>query len=91
LTDLFIYLNFVDIKDEKTIACVFLKKVGGEDDLELSIESLIEGCNDTWVRNQGRTCQHLEDQHLPPYIKQRRLTEAVLIMQSPCEARHLNY
>ncbi|RZB62796.1 uncharacterized protein LOC114388245 isoform X1 [Glycine soja] len=57
----------------------------GEDDLELSIESLIEGCNDTWVRNQGRTCQHLEDQHLPPYIKQRRLTEAVLIMQSPCE------
>jgi len=79
------------VKDDKTIACVFLTKVGGEDDLELSIESLIEGCNDTCVRNQGRTCQHLKDQRLPPYIKRRRLTKAVLIMQSPCEARHLNY
>ncbi|TKY48338.1 hypothetical protein E2542_SST25754 [Spatholobus suberectus] len=57
----------------------------GEDDLELKIESIIEGCNDTWVRNQGSMCQHLEDQPLTPYNKRRRLTEAVLIMQSPCQ------
>nr|KYP58448.1 hypothetical protein KK1_013856 [Cajanus cajan] len=60
---------------------------GGEDDLELKIESIIEGCNDTWVRNLGRTCPHLEDQPLPPPRKQRRLTDAVLF-KSPCQARH---
>lgn len=72
--------------------CVFLTKVGGEDDLELKIESIIEGCNDTWVRNQGRMCQHLEDQCLPPF-KRKRLTEAVFSVQSPCQARHvlINY
>ncbi|XP_027343413.1 uncharacterized protein LOC113855983 [Abrus precatorius] len=57
----------------------------GEDDLELMIESIIEGCNDTCLKNQGRRYQHFEDQCLPPYIKRRRLTEAVLIMQSPCQ------
>ncbi|XP_020223264.1 uncharacterized protein LOC109805551 isoform X2 [Cajanus cajan] len=57
---------------------------GGEDDLELKIESIIEGCNDTWVRNLGRTCPHLEDQPLPPPRKQRRLTDAVLF-KSPCQ------
>ncbi|KAL2332210.1 hypothetical protein Fmac_019791 [Flemingia macrophylla] len=50
---------------------------GGEDDLELKIESIIEGCNDTWLRNQRRMCPHLEDPPSPPPSKQRRLTEAV--------------
>jgi len=65
-----------------------LKKVGGEDELDVNVESILEGCNDTWVRNQGRMCQHLEDQSLPPQNKRRRFTEAVFIKRSTCQARH---
>lgn len=70
--------------------CVFLTKVGGDDDLELKIDSIIEGCNDICVRNQGRIYRHLEDQSSPPCFKRKRLTEAVLTMQSPCQARHVS-
>ncbi|XP_061367309.1 uncharacterized protein LOC133310397 [Gastrolobium bilobum] len=58
---------------------------GGEDDLELKIDTIIEGCNDTWVRNQGRMSHHLEDKRLSPYIKRKRLREAVLIVQNSCQ------
>ncbi|KAL5052699.1 hypothetical protein RYX36_033381 [Vicia faba] len=30
----------------------------GEDDMELKIESIIDGCSDTCLRNQGGTCQY---------------------------------
>ncbi|KAL2328852.1 hypothetical protein Fmac_022279 [Flemingia macrophylla] len=52
----------------------------GEDDFKLMIESIIEGCNDTWIRNQERTC---EQQILP--LKRKKLSEAVITMQSPCQ------
>ncbi|TKY67451.1 hypothetical protein E2542_SST10345 [Spatholobus suberectus] len=52
----------------------------GEDDFKLKIESIIEGCNDTWVRNQERTC---EQQSLP--LKRKKLSEAVITTQSPCQ------
>lgn len=52
----------------------------GEDDFKLMIESIIEGCNDTWIRNQERTC---EQQSLP--LKRKKLSEAVITMQSPCQ------
>ncbi|KAF7824280.1 uncharacterized protein G2W53_022424 [Senna tora] len=58
---------------------------GGEAALELKIESIIEGCNDICARNQERTSQNLEDHFLPPDIKRKRLSEAVLITQSPCQ------
>jgi len=71
------------------IVCVFLSNVGEEDDFELKLESIIEGCNGTWLRNQGRMCQYLDDQCLPPSVKSKKLTEAVLTLQSPCQARHV--
>ena len=76
--------------DLKDIVCLcFLDKVGGEDSLELKIESIIEGCNYIWEGNQGMMCKNLEDQCLPPCINMKSLTEAVLITQSPCQARHV--
>lgn len=67
-----------------------MSNVGEEDDFELKLESVIEGCNGTWLRNQGRMCsQYLDDQCLPQSVKSKRLTEAVLTLQSPCQARHI--
>ncbi|XP_057456273.1 uncharacterized protein LOC130747365 isoform X3 [Lotus japonicus] len=54
--------------------------VDGEDEFELKIESIIEGCNDVWVRNQERTCGQ---QSFP--LKRKRLSEAVFIALSPCQ------
>ncbi|KAK4286592.1 hypothetical protein QN277_003126 [Acacia crassicarpa] len=54
---------------------------GGEGALELKIESIIEGCNN----KHGMTSQNLEEHFLPPCIKRKRLSEAVLLMQSPCQ------
>ncbi|KAL5070298.1 hypothetical protein RYX36_021185, partial [Vicia faba] len=34
--------------------------IGEEDDMELKIESIIDGCSNTCLRNQGRTCQYPE-------------------------------
>lgn len=63
---------------------VLFTKVDGEDDFELKIESIIEGCNDIWVRNQEKMVKH---QSLSPCTKRKKLSEAVFIMQSPCQAR----
>ncbi|CAJ1955566.1 unnamed protein product [Sphenostylis stenocarpa] len=73
------------IEDELALCDKKIQRMltSGEDELELKIESIIEGCNDAFVRNQGRISQNLEDQSLSRPIQQRRLTEAVLIMQSP--------
>ncbi|ONI29293.1 hypothetical protein PRUPE_1G191700 [Prunus persica] len=56
---------------------------GGEDDLALKVESIIEGCNDVCVRS-GRTHRLLEDQ-LPQSSKRKRLSEAILKEQNPCQ------
>jgi hypothetical protein len=79
----------VTVKKAIACICVFLTNLGEEDDTELKIDSIIEGCNGTWLRNQGRMCQYLEGQCLRPSVKSKRLTEAVLTLQSPCEARHV--
>jgi hypothetical protein len=78
-------------EDENKLLFVFSCQTGEEDDFELKLESIIEGCNGTWLRNQGRMCQYLDDQCLPPSVKSKRLTEAVLTLQSPCQARHVLY
>ncbi|CAB4294040.1 unnamed protein product [Prunus armeniaca] len=56
---------------------------GGEDDLALKVESIIEGCNDVCVRS-GRTHRLLEDQ-LPQSSNRKRLSEAILKEQNPCQ------
>ncbi|GAU29102.1 hypothetical protein TSUD_58680, partial [Trifolium subterraneum] len=79
------------IEDEIAVCNMKIQRwlVGGEDDFDLKVDSIIEVCNGTSLRNQGRMCQYLEGQCLPPSVKSRRLTEAVLTLQSPCEARHV--
>ncbi|KAK2434256.1 hypothetical protein P8452_31428 [Trifolium repens] len=77
------------IEDEISVCNMKIQRwlIGEEDgdDTELKIDSIIEGCNGTWLRNQGRMCQYLEGQCLRPSVKSKRLTEAVLTLQSPCE------
>ncbi|KAJ7980708.1 Aleurone layer morphogenesis protein [Quillaja saponaria] len=58
---------------------------GGEDDLALKLESIIEGCNDVCLRTQEKTYRHLECQESPQYIKRKKLSEAVLSMLNPCQ------
>ncbi|XP_062173180.1 uncharacterized protein LOC133878610 isoform X2 [Alnus glutinosa] len=60
---------------------------GGEDDLVLKLESIVEGCNDVCLRSitQERTYQQLEDQHSSQNFKRKRLSEAVLSIQNPCQ------
>ncbi|XP_045813435.1 uncharacterized protein LOC123907281 [Trifolium pratense] len=72
------------IEDEIAVCNMKIQRwlIGEEDDMDLKIDSIIEGCN---VRNQGRMCQYLEGQCLPPSVKSKRLAEAVLTLQSPCE------
>ncbi|CAL0324048.1 unnamed protein product [Lupinus luteus] len=58
---------------------------GWDDDLEIKIESIIDSCNDIRIRNRGMMCQHNEDRCSLPCFKRKRLTEAVLTVQSPCQ------
>lgn len=62
--------------------------IGSEDDLALKIESVIEGCNGACLRRitEERAHQQLEDQRSPQNFKRKRLSEAVLRMQNPCQA-----
>ncbi|CAJ1933317.1 unnamed protein product [Sphenostylis stenocarpa] len=53
----------------------------GEDDFKLKIESIIEGCNGTWLSNQERV---FGQQSLP--LKRKKLSEAVFFTQSPSQA-----
>ncbi|XP_019436555.1 PREDICTED: uncharacterized protein LOC109342935 isoform X3 [Lupinus angustifolius] len=75
------------IEDEIALCDKKIQRIsaGRDDDLEIKIESIIEGCNDIWIRNGGRMCQHNEDQCSLPCFKRKRLTEAVLTVQSPCK------
>ncbi|PON61885.1 Double-stranded RNA-binding domain containing protein [Parasponia andersonii] len=59
---------------------------GGEDDLTLKIEAIVEGCNDVCLRSvtQERTTQPLEDTS-PQLSKRKRLPEAILSLQNPCQ------
>ncbi|XP_050256685.1 uncharacterized protein LOC126702105 [Quercus robur] len=78
-----------NIEDEIALCDKKIQKIlnGGEDDLALKIESVIEGCNDVCLRSitQERTKQQLEDQLSPQTFKRKRLSEAVLSMQYPCQ------
>ncbi|CBI36653.3 uncharacterized protein LOC104879453 isoform X2 [Vitis vinifera] len=58
---------------------------GGEDDLALKIESILEFCNDACPQTRDRTYRHLEDQESPQHIKRKRLSEAILNIQKSCQ------
>ncbi|XP_038711695.1 uncharacterized protein LOC120005887 isoform X3 [Tripterygium wilfordii] len=55
---------------------------GGEDDLALKIDSIIEGCNDACLRSVNQE-KCLDDRS--HHLKRKRLSEAVLNVQSPCQ------
>ncbi|KAL5052700.1 hypothetical protein RYX36_033382 [Vicia faba] len=60
--------------------------IGEEDDMELKIESIIDGYSDTCLRNQGRTCQYPEGHQFSlPYVKRKKMAEAVFSLQTPCQ------
>ncbi|KAM1158544.1 hypothetical protein ACFXTH_031909 [Malus domestica] len=58
---------------------------GGEDDLALKVDSIIEACNDVYARSE-RNCRLREDQCSPQNVKRKRLSEAILSVKSPCQA-----
>ncbi|KAK7341586.1 hypothetical protein VNO80_24521 [Phaseolus coccineus] len=70
------------IEDEIAVCDKNIQRIltDGEDNFGLKIESVIEGCNDTWLRNQERVYR----QPSSP-LKRKKLSEAVFITQSPCQ------
>ncbi|XP_047161289.1 uncharacterized protein LOC124831359 [Vigna umbellata] len=70
------------IEDEIAVCDGNIQKIlsDGEDNFRLKIESIIEGCNGTWLWNQERVC----GQQIPP-LKRKKLSEAVFITQSSCQ------
>ncbi|XP_056694925.1 uncharacterized protein [Spinacia oleracea] len=62
---------------------------GGEDDLAVKIDSILDGCNENCLRTVGaagdKASLHLEDQGLASIGKRRRLSEANMCTQSPCQ------
>lgn len=71
--------------------CFCFIRAGGDDDFALKIESIIEGCNDVCVRSvtEERTCQLFDDQSSPQYGKRKKLPEAILSIQNPCQVSSL--
>ena len=68
---------------------LFLLLIGGEDNLALKIEAIIDADNDVCLKSesetQERTRQHFEDQGSPQY-RRKRLSEAVLSLRNSCQA-----
>lgn len=62
---------------------IYVLLVGGEDDLMLKIESIIDACNAACSKGAGRK---QTGESLPQHCKRKRLSEAVLILQNPCQA-----
>ncbi|KAL2921019.1 SCARECROW-LIKE protein 7, partial [Bienertia sinuspersici] len=62
---------------------------GGEDDLAVKIDSILEGCNEICLKTAGaaedKTALQIQDQDLPPVPKRIRLSEAKLCVRSPCQ------
>ncbi|XP_009795177.1 uncharacterized protein LOC107804594 isoform X1 [Nicotiana tabacum] len=68
---------------DKTIRTVLN---GGENDLPLKIEALVDGSNDACVKGEGveyNTNQLVEDQSI--HSKGKRLSEAILTLQNQCQ------
>ncbi|KAB2622931.1 hypothetical protein D8674_025113 [Pyrus ussuriensis x Pyrus communis] len=57
---------------------------GGEDDLALKVDSIIEACNDVYATSE-RNSRLREDQCSPQNVKRKRLSEAILSVKNPCQ------
>ncbi|MED6145680.1 hypothetical protein PIB30_027680 [Stylosanthes scabra] len=71
------------IEDEIALCEHKIQKIltGDEDDVVLKIESIIEGCNDLWARNEENGML----QTLSPCIKRKKFTEDAAFTLGPCE------
>ncbi|KAL6185517.1 hypothetical protein ACLB2K_041650 [Fragaria x ananassa] len=56
----------------------------GQDGSAVIVKSVIEGCNDGYLRNE-RTHTLLEEECSPTSIKRKRLSEAILDKQNQCQ------
>ncbi|CAN4086971.1 unnamed protein product [Withania somnifera] len=67
---------------------IHAKLNGGENDLPLNIETLVDGCNEMCVKGEGvrgSTIQLVEDQCIVQYSKGKRLSGASLTLQNQCQ------
>ncbi|XP_043704019.1 uncharacterized protein LOC122654106 isoform X2 [Telopea speciosissima] len=80
-----------DLEDEIAHCEKILQKIlsGGKDDLILKIESILEACRVACSRGTtqtyGATQLHMEKQSSPQSLNRRRLSEAILNLQNPCQ------
>ncbi|CAO2821671.1 unnamed protein product [Amaranthus hypochondriacus] len=62
---------------------------GGEDDLAVKIDTIVEACNEMFLRNVAAAVDNaappLKDEEILPILKTKRLSEASLCMQNPCQ------
>ncbi|KAK7262576.1 hypothetical protein RJT34_30150 [Clitoria ternatea] len=71
-----------EIEDEIAVCDKKIERLftGGADDFVMQIESIVEGCNDIWLKSQGRTSGQ---QSLS--LKRKNLSDAVFMTKSPCQ------
>ncbi|KAL8130224.1 LOW QUALITY PROTEIN: hypothetical protein V2J09_019379 [Rumex salicifolius] len=62
---------------------------GSEDNLGVKLDSIIEACNfetlSGGVSDHERMYRHSQDQNTRNYLKRKRLSEANLVLQNPCQ------
>ncbi|XP_055962366.1 uncharacterized protein LOC126665442 isoform X2 [Mercurialis annua] len=80
-------LQLRDIEDQIAQCDQNIKIIsnGGEGDLVLKIETLIECCNDKFLRIPPQEIQHCNDQYSTPSIESTRLPANGTKKQNPCQ------
>lgn len=60
---------------------------GDEDDLVIKLDSVIECCNDVCLRStaEDKSYQYVEENCPSQYVTRKRLSEAILCVQNPCQ------
>ncbi|XP_057546911.1 uncharacterized protein LOC130825611 isoform X2 [Amaranthus tricolor] len=62
---------------------------GGENDLAVKIDTIVEACNEMFLRNAAAAVDNAappsNDEEILPIVKRKRLSEASLCMQNPCQ------
>ncbi|GMH08670.1 hypothetical protein Nepgr_010510 [Nepenthes gracilis] len=75
-----------NIEDELAVCDQNIQTIlsGGENDLAIKLDSIIEGCNEVYLRTDAASL-NFQDQDFLQYLKRKRLSEANLCMQNPCQ------
>lgn len=67
---------------------------GGEDDLAVKLDSIVEGCNElcqpTAVAGGNEIALPFQDHDILPAVKRTRLLEANLCKRSPCQVSSIS-